>query len=121
MRHVYVTVQSISFYLSAAAEVTGFDSPSVQGAGVSVSVITATAVSRYAPIRFPSVTHITRPLAGPYAQPGGTSRRNERADRTGLHRHGAVTDRVQFLVNAVNQALRPIWEQGTRPHSAPPF
>ena len=65
------------------------------------------AVDRYAPSRFPSVTHITRPLAGPYAQPGGTSRRNERADRTGLHRHGAVTDRVQFLVNAVNQALRP--------------
>ena len=57
-------------FFSATAEVTGFDSPSVQGAGVSVSVITATAVSRYAPIRFPSVTHITRPLAGPYAQPG---------------------------------------------------
>ena len=58
------------FYFPVSLEVAGFDSPPVQGAGVSVSVITATAVSRYAPIRFPSVTHITRPLAGPYAQPG---------------------------------------------------
>ena len=53
------------FYFPVSLEVAGFDSPPVQGAGVSVSVITATAVSRYAPIRFPSVTHITRPLAGP--------------------------------------------------------
>ena len=58
------------FCFPVLLEVAGFDSPPVQGAGVSVSVITTMAVSRYAPIRFPSVTHITRPLAGPYAQPG---------------------------------------------------
>ena len=38
-------------------------------------------------------------------------------ERAVLH---ALAERVQFLVNAVNQALRPIWEHGTRPHTVPP-
>ena len=69
------------YFISAKAEVTGFDSPSVQGAGVSVSVITA---------RRLTVTHpaVSLPLPiSPGLWPGlmhslvGTSRQREGASR----------------------------------------